>query len=105
MHEIHFAERVREEAEKMGASKGVKVEVGELAEISAGELEEALKGMVDWDVDVRFVESKIKCDCGFNGRARILDRGHGYCVWNCPVCSRKPLEVLQGGEIKVVGVE
>lgn len=56
---------------------------------------------------VDLIESKIKCKCGFIGRAEILDRGHGFCVWSCPSCglSGRNVEVLGGGEIKVVEVE
>ncbi|MBU0760130.1 MAG: hydrogenase maturation nickel metallochaperone HypA [Nanoarchaeota archaeon] len=107
MHEIAVANRIIEEAKRQKEDvRALKVEVGELAEISAKEVEEALKQMVDWEVEVGFVESKIKCSCGFEGRARIVDRGHGYCVFNCPDCgaSGKSMSVLEGGEIKIVGV-
>jgi len=45
----------------------------------------------------------IRTDNAHN-KARILDKGHGYCLFNCPKCEGKP-EILQGGEIKIVGVE
>jgi Zn finger protein HypA/HybF involved in hydrogenase expression len=60
---------------------------------------------MNFKVDLR--KSKIKCKCGYIGRAKILDRGHGYCVWNCPKCglSGKNVRVLDGGEIKVTEIE
>jgi Zn finger protein HypA/HybF involved in hydrogenase expression len=133
MHEIHFADKVLREARKAGARNFFRVEVGELCEITVQELEEGLKkltspffaadmsdggsvlmqvsgnGTLDSGMDfvVDFKESKIKCLCGFLGRAEIADRGHGYCIWSCPSCglSGKNVEVLEGGEIKITEFE
>ncbi len=132
MHEINIADRVLREARDAGASHFFRVEVGELCEITAEELEEGLKRLTEVAVldnfnsfgnvvlqksgepdfsemkfEVGFVESKIKCSCGFLGRARVADRGHGYCVWDCPLCgaSGSRVEVVWGGEIKIIEVE
>ncbi|MFH1290468.1 MAG: hypothetical protein ABIH92_03605 [Nanoarchaeota archaeon] len=134
MHEVMFADRVLREARKAGATKFLRVEVGELCEMTREEMEEGLekltktrvvsdikeagsvllqssggKGVEEGNLDfkVDFKESKIECSCGFVGRARIVDRGHGYCIFNCPSCGKsgKNVEVLEGGEIKVVEVE
>lgn len=134
MHEIHFAERVLREAKNAGAKTFLRVEVGELCEITANELESALKSLTEITVldkfnvfgntvlqgagnleplsevklnfAVDFKQSRIKCGCGYFGRANVLDRGHGYCVWNCPSCglSGKNVDVLDGGEVKVTEV-
>lgn len=107
MHEIAFADKVLREAEKAGATRYLSVEVGELCEIEADELEEAFENLVDWKLNITERKSKISCQCGYVGEARIVDRGHGYCVWNCPSCglSGKNINVLEGGEIKIVEVE
>ena len=135
MHEINIADRVFREARNAGATHFLKVEIGELCEITKDELEDGLKkvtspgvvgslqdfggsvlqksggvGDLDfgkWKFEVVGVESKIKCSCGFEGRAQITDRGHGYCLWACGKCGKsgKDVEVLEGGEIKVTGVE
>jgi len=141
MHEIEMATKVLREAKNAGAKSFVRVEVGELCEITSEEMEEGLKkistGSLDleaehkhahdshanhthdisqkdvddlkstiegWKFEVTEVKSKIKCDCGFQGVAKIVDRGHGYCVFSCPFCNSKP-DVLEGGEIKIVAVE
>jgi Zn finger protein HypA/HybF involved in hydrogenase expression len=129
MHEMMFAQKVMEQAEAAGAKEKAKVEIGELCEITADELREGLQRLssgvlnpgevpgfgvsslsgvgngVSYEVDE--VESKIRCVCGFLGRAEIFDRGHGYCLFRCPECQKSGgnVEVLAGGEIKVVGVE
>ena len=124
MHEIAMASKVLREAIKAGATKLIKVNVGELCEILPEELEYALKKLTsvsqneeeflnmnsvmkndkseninlnedlvigsDWDVEVNFVKSKIECYCGYNGEANIIERGHGYCLFNCPSCFGKP---------------
>jgi|WetSurMetagenome_2_1015567.scaffolds.fasta_scaffold198292_2 Zn finger protein HypA/HybF involved in hydrogenase expression len=107
MHEITYAKFVINEAKRVGARKEVKIEVGELCDIESFELKEAMAGLIDWKLDVYEKESRIKCKCGYDGRAKIVDRGHGYCFFGCPECSAvgKDLNVLEGGEIKIVGVE
>ena len=104
MHEIAIAEKVIREAEAQGAQIAIKIEVGELAEITAEELEEALVQMTDMKPIIEKVQSRIKCKCGYEGKAQILDRGHGYCIFKCPECDNKP-EVIAGGEIRITGVE
>ena len=103
MHEAVIANKIIQEAKKQGAEKELSLEVGELCEIEAHELEEALENLVPWKLNVQERKSKIECACGYAGRARIIDKGHGYCVFNCPNCNKKP-NVLEGGEIKIIGV-
>lgn len=132
MHEIQIADRVLREARGAGARKFFRVEVGELCEISKEELEQGLNtlifptvvdslqdfggtvlqnsGEVDFEemkFGVDFIQSLIKCKCNYVGKANISERGHGYCIWECPECglSGKNVEVIKGGEIKVVEVE
>jgi len=135
MHEMMFASRVLREARGSGANRFLRVEVGELCEITAEEMGDGLKrltsgvlseesfkasggmlapapevgdlefGGMKFKVD--FKESKVKCSCGYDGRAKISDRGHGYCLFCCPKCEKsgKDLKVLEGGEIRIVEVE
>ncbi|MFH1376225.1 MAG: hydrogenase/urease maturation nickel metallochaperone HypA [Candidatus Woesearchaeota archaeon] len=104
MHEITIANKIIEEAKKQGASKSMKIEVGELCELTALEIEEALRKLIDWNLEVNFVKSLVKCSCGYEGSARIVERGHGFCYFNCPSCGGNP-KVLKGGEINITGVE
>jgi Zn finger protein HypA/HybF involved in hydrogenase expression len=104
MHEIAIAQRVVEEAKKQGAKSKFIVEVGELNEITKNELDGALKQATDMDFEIKEKESNVKCDCGNEGRAKIVDRGHGYCVYNCAKCEGK-VEVLEGKDLKILGVE
>ncbi|MFH1802248.1 MAG: hypothetical protein ABH864_02230 [archaeon] len=135
MHEINIADRVFRDAKGAGATHFLRVEIGELCEITKEELEEGLGKVTqarvvdslqdyggsvlqrsgdvgdfevsNWEFKVDFVESKIKCSCGYGGRAKILDSGHGYCLYGCPSCegSGKDVKVLEGGEIRVVEIE
>ena len=134
MHEINIADRIFRDARGAGATHFLRVEIGELCEITKEELEEGLGKVTnvnvvgslqdfggtilqssnsekdfelgEWKFKVDFVESKIKCSCGFEGRAKILDRGHGYCLYGCPSCGStgEKVSVIKGGEIKIVGV-
>src|SRR3989344_4854 len=103
MHETIIAKKIIDEAKKSGAKKAIEVEVGILSEITSEELLDALKNMAKWDVKEISRKRRVKCSCGYIGEARIIDRGHGYCLFNCPKCSGKP-SVLEGGEIKITGV-
>lgn len=104
MHEIAIAQAIVDEAKKQGAEKGIQVEIGELAELTPEELEQALKGVTKMFVQVDYKESLVKCACGYEGKANILDKGHGYCYFNCPNCGSKP-QVIDGGGIKLIGIE
>jgi Zn finger protein HypA/HybF involved in hydrogenase expression len=104
MHELAIAEKIIDEAKKNGAKRAIKLEVGELCEVEAHEIKEVIERMTKWKVKTVEVEGKIKCKCGYEGEANIVDKGHGYCVFNCPECDSKA-DVLEGGEIKIIGVE
>lgn len=129
MHEMMFAQKIIDEAERAGAKRAAKVEIGELCEITASELREGLQrlssGVLDpsqiigkgvllnsgagsgIEFEVKEVLSNIKCSCGYEGRAEVFERGHGYCLFRCAKCKKsgKEVEVLEGGEIRIVEVE
>ena len=50
MHEAAIANSIIKKAEEKGKVKSVLIEVGDLAHLSAEELEEALRGMVSWNI-------------------------------------------------------
>ena len=102
MHELKIVNKIIEEAKKRRA-KSVKIEVGELAEITKEELRENLK-VFSGNISIVLKESKVKCTCGYKGRAKILEREHDFCLFNCPNCGKKP-NVLEGGEIKIIGLK
>lgn len=105
MHETAIANKIITEARKQKTKISfLGVEVGELAEVEAHEIEEALKNLTKWSIKVNEKESKIKCSCGYEGRANIIDRGHGYCIFNCPKCENKP-NVLDGRDIRIIKIE
>lgn len=103
MHEITIANKIIQEIKKQGARKSIKLEVGELSNIGKDELEETLNKLTKLEIKVINKKSKIKCNCGYIGKARIIEKEHDYCIFNCPKCGNKP-EVLEGGEIKIIGV-
>lgn len=107
MHETVICKKIIEQAKQAQpdqAIKAIEIEVGELADLTASEVEETMKQLTDWEIKVNFVKNKIKCNCGYSGGANIVEKGHGFCVFNCPECKGKP-EVLEGGHIKIIGIE
>ena len=98
MHETVIAKNLITEAEKQGKVTAVEIEVGELAHLTKEELEETMKTMVDWALDVKEIPATVQCVCGYKGRPKILERGHDVCMYVCPKCENVPgIEV--GGDI------
>lgn len=104
MHEQHIIQQIVNAAKLEGATKKVVIEVGELSTISSQHVKEHLAGMVNWEVETRFKKAKVKCACGYRGKPEILEEGHDFILFRCPQCKGKP-EVVEGGQIKVIGVE
>lgn len=104
MHEIVIAERIIKEAKKFGDVSEVNIVLGELCNITKEELLETLGYLVTWKINIQNEESKIESSCGYSGKANIIDRGHGYCIFNCPKCDQKP-NVIRGGDIRIIGVK
>ena len=104
MHEQGIISQVIDRAMHAGATRKIIVEVGELCTITPLHLQEHLAAVVNWEVETIYRPAKVSCSCGYEGRAAIIDKGHGYCLFNCPECGEKP-KVLEGGEIKIIEVE
>ncbi len=102
MHETVIANKIIEEANRRKA-KLIHVEVGELSELTKEELANALE-VFGGKIKITLRNSKVRCQCGYEGRANIIERGHGFCLYNCPNCGKKP-DVLEGGEIKIIGIK
>jgi len=103
MHETVIVGKIINEAKKLGEIKAIHIEVGELCELTPHEVEETLKNMTDWTITVTPKQNRISCSCGYKGKAKIIERGHGFCLFACPKCKGKPT-VIEGGEIKIVEV-
>jgi len=103
MHETRVVERILQEAMRAGASREIRIEVGELSGLTPEEIADGLESS-GFRARVSLERNKIKCECGFRGSAKILERGHGYCLFQCPECGKRP-EVLKGGEIRITGVD
>jgi len=104
MHETVIAQKIIDDASRHGKVKAIKVGVGEVAHITLEELEPTLKQMVDWTVELEGIPAVIHCQCGFEGHPKILERGHDFCVFECPECGGTP-EIKSGGDIVLQSVE
>jgi len=104
MHETIIAANIIKEAKKLGDIKSVNVEVGELGHLPAKELEMTLRTLTKWNIVVKEKKATVRCKCGYNGRPKILERGHDMCLFVCPKCEKVP-EILEGNQIKILSVE
>jgi Zn finger protein HypA/HybF involved in hydrogenase expression len=100
MHEITFAKNIIEQIPDKDKVQEIELEVGELAEVTAPELKETIEKMTGWNVKTKEMESRVKCECGFIGRAKIKERGHHIIIYVCPKCGINP-RVIAGQEIKL----
>ncbi len=100
MHEISFAKYILNQIENKDKVKELEIEVGELAGVSGEDLKETIEKMTGWNIKIKEMDSKVKCDCGYLGRAKIKGRGHDIVIYACPKCGLNP-EVLSGSNIKL----
>ncbi len=97
MHELELVKGLISEAEKKGAVKSVRLEVGDLAEVEAEELRELL-AVKNWDVQIDRKKAEVSCGCGFAGEPEISARVHDIILFNCPNCGKIP-KVVDGDKI------
>ena len=104
MHEHTFIEAILRNVKNKDNVRGIILEAGELVGIEAGHLREhILKRFNDWDVEVLTKKSLVRCECGFEGRAKILERLHDLVIFECSKCG-EVVEVLEGKDIKILKV-
>lgn len=104
MHETAIAQMVLNDLKKHKNIKSASIEVGELAEVSAAELEEALNTLSKIKFEVSEKKAKVRCKCGHTGKPEIIEKGHHYSVFVCKKCGEVP-EIIEGNEIRIKDVE
>jgi len=98
MHETIIAHKIIEEAQKYGDVVGITIEVGDLAHLPANEMKEVMEGLTDWKINVTETKAKVKCECGYEGRPKIIHKGHDSTLFECPKCRKVP-KIIKGDEI------
>ena len=84
--------------------KSVRFEIGELAEIKPEEFEEFLKDNADFEFEIEEKKAKVRCKCGYEGMAEIIDGNNGDVVLTCSKCGDIP-EVIDGNRVKIAEVQ
>jgi hydrogenase nickel incorporation protein HypA/HybF len=121
MHEFSVAKPVVEKVlslareKKAKAVKSIKVSVGELILLGAGEeFKFWLKEMLGKDtvsknaqIKIDIVKAKVKCrKCGYEGGLEINhEHSHTHPVFLCPRCEDADLEIKQGRDCVIEKVE
>jgi len=67
-----------------------------LSGYTAAEIKQAMEVRIP--CEVLDEESLVKCECGFEGRAKITFKEHDLVLFECPDCGKVP-EILKGGDI------
>jgi Zn finger protein HypA/HybF involved in hydrogenase expression len=107
MHQTEHIRKIIDEINRKAKDKkvsSVTIEVGELAPIKASELKELLEEVVKYEVNVKTVKSRVKCECGYEGEPKILLHRHDMTIIECPMCRKAP-KILSGTEITVKDVK
>lgn len=92
-HESKVVENILKE---VGNAKKVKVLVGELSGYTVDEIKRALEPRIECEVEEE--KGIVKCECGFEGNPKILEKEHDFVFFECPKCSAIP-EILKGKDI------
>jgi Zn finger protein HypA/HybF involved in hydrogenase expression len=104
MHETVIAKQIIEEAMKHGKVKEITIEVGDIAHLPANEMKEVMQNMTKWKIIVKQKKAKVKCDCGYTGEPKIIEKKHGFVLFECPKCGSMP-KVLEGEDIIIKEVK
>lgn len=101
-----LAASAKEAAGKLEISS-MTVEIGELATISAPALAKEISLLLPRvSIDMEEKKAKVKCECGFEGAAKIKTRGaEGMPDFCCPKCAKKYPQVLEGDSVELKDIE
>lgn len=103
MHEHHFIQNIIKDIPNKEKVKSVEIELGELVGIESDHLKDHLEDETSWKVTIKTKKSEVKCSCGYNGEANILQRLHDIVIYDCPECQGEP-EVIHGKDLKILKV-
>ena len=103
MHEHTFIDAIVRDIEDKANVEKIILEVGELAGIEGSHLAEHIRERFDWDVEAVQKEGLVKCECGYEGRPKILEKLHDLVIFECPKCEGVA-EALEGKDIKIVKI-
>ncbi|NTV22753.1 MAG: hypothetical protein HGA85_00055 [Nanoarchaeota archaeon] len=98
MHDTIIGLKILEDIKKHGKVKSAILVVGELAGIEADHLLEHLAEVSKIKFSAEEQVSKVKCKCGYEGRAKIAERMHDFVLFECPKCGEVPT-VIEGDKI------
>jgi len=104
MHELKIAKDIIEKAKKKGEVKSIVIEIGEIAHLTKEELGDALKNLISWEIKFNEMESEVKCECGYSGKPKIVERSHDFILIECPECRSIP-KIIKGDKIILKKVE
>jgi len=104
MHGIHIAGDLIATARKQGKVKKAYIELGEIANITEVDLSNQMKNLADFEFEISEKKASVKCDCGYNGSPKVIERLHEAVVIECPECGEIPL-VSEGDKIILKSVD
>ena len=110
MHDIVFAKVILNNLDivrdKSKEIKEVHLEVGELSGIEPDHLIEHLNEQSKIIFKAVTKKSLIRCPCGYEGPAEIVEVLHDRVIWKCPWCDDpiETMEVIEGDKIKILKI-
>ncbi len=104
MHEHTFIQAIIKPIKDKEKVDSIEIDLGELVGIELDHLHEHLIEETGWKVKINEIKSNVKCQCGYLGPTKIIERLHDLVIFSCPKCGKKP-EVLEGDKIKIIKVK
>jgi Zn finger protein HypA/HybF involved in hydrogenase expression len=107
MHEQAFAKAILKDLElirdKSKEISQVVIELGELVGIEEDHLLEGLNSQSTTSFKIISKKSLIKCPCGYEGPAKVVERLHDLVIWKCPWCDDpiETMQIIQGDKINI----
>jgi Zn finger protein HypA/HybF involved in hydrogenase expression len=99
MHEFSICRQIISEAKKHGSPAAIKIEVGELANITPSHLKEHMEEYVDWKIEIKKKNGYVVCKCGYKGKPLIRERSHSAVLMICPRCKDNKFLAVSGDRV------
>lgn len=103
MHEHTFTQSILSNIKNRQDVTKITLEIGELVGIEPKHLASHIKEQTNWNIKTIQVPAMVKCNCGYKGKPKILERIHDLIIFNCPACGQLP-KITKGNKIKIINV-
>lgn len=84
--------------------KSITIQVGKLLPIEGGIVTGLLRNATGAIVATEAIPLKIRCSCGYEGEAEVLQTADGN-IFACSACASRDAKVLEGDKVQIKSIE